>query len=62
MKIFSILFALLLVVCRGAAGLATPPRPIMRCGYRGTFCYSGTCPRGNAYLGGCRFGHSCCRW
>ncbi|XP_062494532.1 gallinacin-4-like [Pezoporus occidentalis] len=62
MKILSFLFALLLVVFYGAAGIAKPTGPFMRCGYRGTFCYPGICPRGNIYLGVCRLGHSCCRW
>ncbi|XP_076191521.1 gallinacin-4-like [Aptenodytes patagonicus] len=58
MKILSFLFALLLVTFHGAAGKV----PFMRCGYRGTFCFPGICPRGNAYLGVCRSGHSCCKW
>ncbi|XP_075004104.1 gallinacin-4-like [Calonectris borealis] len=61
MKILSFLFALL-VIFHGAAGFAKTPRRFMRCGYRGTFCFPGTCPHGNAYLGMCRLGHSCCRW
>ncbi|NXN91002.1 GLL4 protein, partial [Rhinopomastus cyanomelas] len=62
MKILSLLFALFLVASHGPTGSAGPPRPSMRCGYRGTFCSPGLCPRGNAYLGMCRPGHSCCRW
>ncbi|PKK33739.1 gallinacin-4-like [Patagioenas fasciata] len=62
MKTLSLLFALLLVVFHGAAGFAIPPGPYMRCGYRGTFCVHGICPRGNIYLGPCRLGHSCCKW
>ncbi|XP_061846560.1 gallinacin-4-like [Colius striatus] len=62
MKILSFLFALLLVVFHGAAGFAKPPRSFVRCGYRGTFCHPGICPRSNAYLGVCRPGYSCCRW
>ncbi|XP_051623914.1 gallinacin-4-like [Manacus candei] len=64
MKILPFLFGLLLVAFHGAAGrsLAGPVRPYMECGYRGTFCHSGKCPRGNAYLGLCRFGYNCCRW
>ncbi|KAL2306985.1 hypothetical protein Nmel_004934 [Mimus melanotis] len=34
----------------------------MKCGYRGTFCHRGKCPRGNDYLGSCRSGYNCCRW
>uniref|UniRef100_A0A663MKB7 Uncharacterized protein n=1 Tax=Athene cunicularia TaxID=194338 RepID=A0A663MKB7_ATHCN len=43
-------------------GFTKPLRPFMRCGYRGTFCFPGTCPHGNTYLGSCRLGHSCCKW
>ncbi|XP_013810363.1 gallinacin-4-like [Apteryx mantelli] len=62
MKILCFLFALLFVVFHGAAGFTRSPRVSMRCGYRGTFCFPGKCPRGNRYLGVCRPGHSCCRW
>ncbi|NXI72816.1 GLL4 protein, partial [Anseranas semipalmata] len=63
MKILRLLFALLFVAFHGAAGFPyPPPKGLMRCGYRGTFCIPGKCPRGNDYLGLCRFGHSCCRW
>ncbi|NXH13497.1 GLL4 protein, partial [Bucco capensis] len=62
MKIFPFLFALLLVISHGAAGFPKSPRPLLRCGYRGTFCFPGRCPRGNAYLGVCQSGHSCCKW
>uniref|UniRef100_A0A8D0FBZ8 Beta-defensin 4 n=1 Tax=Strix occidentalis caurina TaxID=311401 RepID=A0A8D0FBZ8_STROC len=62
MKILSFVFALLLVVFHGAAGFTKSPRAFMRCGYRGTFCFPGTCPHGNPYLGLCRSGHSCCKW
>ncbi|NXD15870.1 GLL4 protein, partial [Nothocercus nigrocapillus] len=62
MKILCCLFALLFVVFHGAAGFNQPPVFPMRCGYRGTFCYPKKCPPGNAYLGKCHSGHSCCRW
>ncbi|XP_054052922.1 gallinacin-4-like [Rissa tridactyla] len=64
MKIFCFLFALLLVIFHGAAGTGfpRPRRPFLRCGYRGTFCIPGMCPHGNAYLGVCRSGYSCCKW
>ncbi|NXS08374.1 GLL4 protein, partial [Neodrepanis coruscans] len=64
MKILPFLFVLLLVALHGAAGrsFARPVRPYMKCGYRGTFCHHGKCPRGNSYLGSCPFGLSCCQW
>ncbi|NXM75178.1 GLL4 protein, partial [Serilophus lunatus] len=61
MKILPFLFVLLLVAFHGAAGRSFA-RPHMECGYRGTFCHRGKCPRGNDYLGFCRFGLNCCRW
>ncbi|XP_051470396.1 gallinacin-4-like isoform X1 [Apus apus] len=60
MRILSFLFALLLVILHGAAVFSRPP--VMQCGYRGTFCIPGICPRGNIYLGVCCSGHSCCKW
>ncbi|NXL95092.1 GLL4 protein, partial [Alectura lathami] len=62
MKILRFLFVLLFVAVHGVAGVSHPPRHLMRCGYRGTFCFPGKCPYGNAYLGLCRAGYSCCRW
>ncbi|XP_062344383.1 gallinacin-4-like [Cinclus cinclus] len=64
MKILPFLLVVLLVAFHGAAGrsLARPRRPYMQCGYRGTFCHRGKCPRGNDYLGSCRSGYNCCRW
>uniref|UniRef100_A0A803YR26 Beta-defensin 4 n=1 Tax=Meleagris gallopavo TaxID=9103 RepID=A0A803YR26_MELGA len=49
----------LFLIC---SGFSHPPRHHLRCGYRGTFCFPGKCPNGNAYLGACRSGYSCCRW
>uniref|UniRef100_A0A803VJ15 GLL4 protein n=1 Tax=Ficedula albicollis TaxID=59894 RepID=A0A803VJ15_FICAL len=60
MKILPFLLVLLLVAVQGAAG--RPRGPYMECGYRGTFCHRGKCPRGNDYLGSCRSGFNCCRW
>uniref|UniRef100_A0A663EKD3 Beta/alpha-defensin C-terminal domain-containing protein n=1 Tax=Aquila chrysaetos chrysaetos TaxID=223781 RepID=A0A663EKD3_AQUCH len=62
MKILSFLFVLLLVMFHGATGFVKTSRPFIRCGYRGTFCFPGVCPRGNTYLGICRSGQSCCKW
>ncbi|XP_068531235.1 gallinacin-4-like [Anas acuta] len=62
MKILCLLLALLFVAFHAAADFPHPPKHLMRCGYRGTFCTPGKCPRGNAYLGRCRAGHSCCKW
>ncbi|NXP54545.1 GLL4 protein, partial [Heliornis fulica] len=62
MKILYFLFVLLLVIFQEAAGFAVPPRTFIRCGYRGTFCFPGVCPRGNVYLGVCGVRHSCCKW
>uniref|UniRef100_A0A8C3U552 Beta-defensin-like domain-containing protein n=1 Tax=Catharus ustulatus TaxID=91951 RepID=A0A8C3U552_CATUS len=42
--------------------LARPRGPSMECGYRGTFCHRGKCPRGNDFLGTCRPGFNCCKW
>ncbi|NWJ09838.1 GLL4 protein, partial [Crypturellus undulatus] len=62
MKILCFLLALLLVAFHGAAGFNQPPGSLIRCGYRGTFCYPRKCPRGNLYLGKCNSVYSCCKW
>uniref|UniRef100_A0A8C0BKH6 Beta-defensin 4 n=1 Tax=Buteo japonicus TaxID=224669 RepID=A0A8C0BKH6_9AVES len=62
MKILFLLLLLLPTVSQAAAGFVKSPGPFIRCGYRGTFCFPGACPRGNTHLGICRSGQSCCKW
>ncbi|XP_072187037.1 gallinacin-4-like [Excalfactoria chinensis] len=62
MRILCLFIVLLFVAVHGAAGFSHSPRRHIKCGYRGTFCTPGKCPNGNAYLGPCRSGYSCCRW
>nr|BAT57450.1 avian beta-defensin 4 [Coturnix japonica]BAT57473.1 avian beta-defensin 4 [Coturnix japonica]BAT57492.1 avian beta-defensin 4 [Coturnix japonica]BBP06472.1 avian beta-defensin 4 [Coturnix japonica]BBP06545.1 avian beta-defensin 4 [Coturnix japonica] len=62
MRILCFFIVLLFVAVHGAAGFSRSPRHHIKCGYRGTFCTPGKCPNGNAYLGPCRTGYSCCRW
>uniref|UniRef100_A0A8C5TL66 Beta-defensin-like domain-containing protein n=1 Tax=Malurus cyaneus samueli TaxID=2593467 RepID=A0A8C5TL66_9PASS len=59
MSPFFCLFCGLFVIFKGGS-LARPRR--LTCGYRGTFCHRGKCPRGNDYLGTCGPGKNCCKW